>query len=286
MIAPPFRVIKPRSHIAHVSKSSGAWRKTIPRFPQERRKHSPVLKSWRIYSTTCTPLPSVVHRTSGLTGSELDSLCRFSGSVFKGFDASELDSLRRFYESVETTTQELIATTTRDQKLNCKRGCGGCCIDGLSVSPLEAAYIFTLADRKKIREPISGSAAQVVLVDLDLDAMVREGGGRCAFLAEDNSCTIYEQRPYVCRHFGLPLRWDSGESDRNAGEVHEARDICPLNEDCLDAPIEQLPAEQCFPVDEVWETLDTLQASSNEGEEEQGMALRDLHQAIIADTTR
>ena len=202
-----------------------------------------------------------------------------------GFAATEFDKLRKFYESVEITTQELIATTCK-QELNCKRGCGGCCVDGLSVSHLEAEYIYTFADRSKVRQPISVPAAEVVLVDPALDAAVREDGGRCAFLAKDNSCTIYEHRPYVCRHFGLPLRWDLGENDghcQDADEMHEGRDICPLNEECLGAPIEELPAAQCFPVDEVWETLDMLQAPCSGGTEEQGVALRDLHNAIIAD---
>ena len=50
--------------------------------------------------------------------------------------------------------------------------------------------------------------------------------GRCAFLDAEGACRIYQDRPYVCRTQGLPLRFLSEDED---GEIVEERDICPEN---------------------------------------------------------
>ena len=65
--------------------------------------------------------------------------------------------------------------------------------------------------------------------------------GACAFLDGQGACRIYEDRPYVCRTQGLPLRWfEESESE----EVLERRDICPLND--IGTPLEEIPDEDCW----------------------------------------
>lgn len=91
-------------------------------------------------------------------------------------------------------------------RLRCGPGCAGCCLDGLTVLPVEA---------ERIRR-----GAPEVLRERPFPV------GGCAFLGPSGRCRVYPFRPYVCRTQGLPLRWFE-EDDRE--EVRERRDVCPLN---------------------------------------------------------
>jgi hypothetical protein len=103
----------------------------------------------------------------------------------------------------------------------CTRGCSECCVDDLTVFPVEALHI-----RRRH------------------EALLREGEphptGACAFLSGDGACRIYRERPYVCRTQGLPLRW----FDPTGGEPIERRDICPQRD--TGPPITELPDRDCW----------------------------------------
>jgi uncharacterized protein len=128
------------------------------------------------------------------------------------------------------------------KRLQCRKGCCGCCVDGLTVFEVEA-------------ESIRHHHA----------ALLAEGAphpkGACAFLDDAGACRIYEHRPYVCRTQGLPLRWIEERSDGNPVEL---RDICPLNEH--GPPVESLPAEECWSIGPYEGRLANLQAAADNGE--------------------
>jgi uncharacterized protein len=115
-------------------------------------------------------------------------------------------------------------------RLQCKRGCSGCCVDDLTVFEVEAAAIV----RKHSALLETGAPHPV---------------GRCAFLDDEGGCRIYEERPYVCRTQGLPLRWIEG--------TRELRDICTLN--AAGEPIEALPDAACWPIGPVEARLAAMQ---------------------------
>jgi len=125
-------------------------------------------------------------------------------------------------------------------RLQCRRGCAECCVDGITVFAVEA-------------ESIRAHCADL------LRAGSPHRGGKCAFLAADGSCRIYAQRPYVCRTQGLPLRW---LEERDGAEV-ELRDICQLNE--AGTPVEDLPAEACWTLGPIEASLAQLQADADGG---------------------
>jgi hypothetical protein len=79
--------------------------------------------------------------------------------------------------------------------------------------------------------------------------------GRCAFLDEDGACRVYDDRPYVCRTQGLPLRWFE---DDDRGRTVELRDICPLN-DRPDEPLAELSDEACWTIGPFEQRLAELQ---------------------------
>jgi len=164
-------------------------------------------------------------------------------------DAPPLDSILALHGAVDGKAAALAARHA--ERLVCRRGCAACCVDGITVFEIEAERIRTrhteLLARGKPHPP-----------------------GACAFLDGDGACRIYEDRPYVCRTQGLPLRW----IDRlEGGEVVERRDICPLNEE--GQPIESLAAEACWTLGPTEAGLRELEAKRSGGALHR-IALRDL----------
>lgn len=97
----------------------------------------------------------------------------------------------------------------------CREGCARCCYTDISVFSLEAKFIidwFAALPQQTRRELIERWESS-------------EAPGACVFLREE-SCTIYEARPLICRTQGLPLSY------KEDGEAY--LDICPLNDQMLE----------------------------------------------------
>lgn len=116
-------------------------------------------------------------------------------------------SLRDLHDEIDAAAKALAKTHAR--RMQCRRGCSACCLDDLTVTQVEA---------ERVRRAHS--------------QLLRDGQphppGACAFLDGAGACRIYDDRPYVCRSQGLPLRV---VFENEAGEIEERRDICPLNLD-------------------------------------------------------
>ena len=150
-----------------------------------------------------------------------------------------LSSLEELYREVDRLVEPL--TRAHRDRLRCRRGCSGCCIDGITVFEVEAL---------SIRRSLQSLASP----------QVPHGPGACAFLDASGSCRIYPWRPYVCRTQGLPLRWIDEE---RFGKPVELRDICPLNDS--GEPIEELPEEECWSIGPFESRLAALQIELSGG---------------------
>ena len=160
------------------------------------------------------------------------------------------DNVARFHGDTTRAAKRL--EIVHEKRLKCRLGCRSCCVDDLTVFAVEADHIRH-----------------------HHDALLRTGvphaKGMCAFLDAEGGCRIYDQRPYVCRTQGLPLRW----LEQRADQTVELRDICPLNDEnvVLD-PLEALPIEACWTIGPFEDRLAALQLVSSGGAER--MSLRDL----------
>ena len=125
------------------------------------------------------------------------------------------------------------------ERLQCGRGCSRCCTDGITVFEIEA-------------ERIRRNHAAL------LDEGIPHPPGACAFLDADGACRIYDDRPYVCRSEGVPLRWLESDEERTV----ELRDICPLN-DLEAAPVETLHPDTCWTLGPYEQRLADLQQSTH-----------------------
>ncbi len=88
--------------------------------------------------------------------------------------------------------------------MKCKNGCDLCCID-FNIFPVEYYSILNELKKGNVKpEPEENSENNV-----------------CSFL-KNHSCTIYNQRPIMCRTHGLPLIYanDDGEFELSACELN------------------------------------------------------------------
>jgi len=159
------------------------------------------------------------------------------------------NSVQEIHERIDVRAGEL--ALHHAQRLSCKRGCDACCVDDLTVIPIEA---------ERIR--------------ISHEALLRDGTphapGACAFLGDEAECRIYADRPYVCRTQGLPLRW---LSEDDSGEIRERRAICPLN---TEGPaLDTLPEESFWLIGPIELELANLQAEIRDPDESR-IALRTL----------
>jgi len=135
----------------------------------------------------------------------------------------------------------------------CGLGCTRCCQDDITVFEVEAALIRQHHD--------------------DLLATGQpHGAGACAMLDPQGACRVYEQRPYVCRTQGLPLRWLEPDGD---GGGLEYRDICPLNESEAGIPLVELAPEQFWTIGS-WESKLRMIQELTDGGEGRRVGLRSL----------
>ena len=136
--------------------------------------------------------------------------------------------LEKLYHAIDQITKRL--EKIHKNRMQCTLGCTDCCVDNITVFKIEADnirhYHSNLLQKEAPHAP-----------------------GACAFLDGIGACRIYEQRPYVCRTQGLPLRW--------VEENTEYRDICPLNDE--GRPVEDLPPEQCWTIGPFEKRLALLQ---------------------------
>lgn len=157
--------------------------------------------------------------------------------------------LAELYSGIDDECARLSAVHAR--RLRCRRGCSSCCVDDITVFEIEARHI-----RHHHGALLNGGRPNPV--------------GACAFLDDEGACRIYEQRPYVCRTQGLPLRW---LEESAGGATAEMRDICPLNE--AGDPLVDLDAAECWTIGPAESTLRQIQTAIDGGAQRR-IPLREL----------
>jgi len=113
-------------------------------------------------------------------------------------------------------------------EMACGPGCSSCCHAWLSVCGVERAQltaaIAALPDDKRAELAARGREQQ---------AREQQGrDARCALLDADGRCSVYAQRPLVCRTQGLALRYPQGFIPAASVRVrlaHGEVTHCPLN---------------------------------------------------------
>lgn len=128
---------------------------------------------------------------------------------------SRLDEhLVRLRSRVDQHFAEAVARTPT--QFACRAGCESCCHHRFSVFEVEAA-------------PIRDALARLEQADPEARQRIRERGldphERACALLLDGKCSVYEQRPLICRSHGLPIAVREADDPSGALRV----DHCPLN---------------------------------------------------------
>jgi Fe-S-cluster containining protein len=108
------------------------------------------------------------------------------------------------------------AVARTPEQFACRPGCESCCHQRFSVFEVEAG-------------PIREALAQLARSDPEARRRIRDRGlddelDACALLL-DGRCSVYEQRPLICRSHGLPI--GVRETDEPGAPLR--LDHCPLN---------------------------------------------------------
>lgn len=108
-------------------------------------------------------------------------------------------AVKEFYKRLDKQIAKNI--TEHDIKLDCQKGCSHCCKLRVEIFGYEAVAIA-----KYIQDTFSDEDKEVCISKLN-EASIKAKGLQpethfvpCAFL-KDNSCSIYEMRPAMCRKF-------------------------------------------------------------------------------------
>ncbi len=136
-------------------------------------------------------------------------------------DEAALVALGKLHDEIDREARAL--ADRHGSRIRCRRGCSACCVDGLTVTRIEALRI-----RRAYPALLKSESPHPE--------------GSCAFLDSDGACRIYDHRPTVCRSQGLPLRV---LFENETLEIEERRDICPLNLEGGPA-LESLDEEDCW----------------------------------------
>ena len=110
------------------------------------------------------------------------------------------------YELLRTEIDNLSQKLEKEhtKQMVCKKGCDMCCMD-YSILSIEFHFILNSLKESKLRP--------------EIETQTKKGG--CIFL-KNHVCTIYNQRPIICRTHGLPLLFmnDNNEWELSACELN------------------------------------------------------------------
>jgi len=107
---------------------------------------------------------------------------------------------RIFHQQVDEYLGKVLDNPVAKAHLSCKKGCSACCHTQVSVTSFEAQQMAKLIKNKKI--PINSEKLLIqAQAQNDSQAWYRLSYANrgCVFLDQNNQCSIYEDRPAVCR---------------------------------------------------------------------------------------
>ncbi len=134
-------------------------------------------------------------------------------------NSKRLKALLKIYDHFDTWAQEF--------DFACEKGCSTCCTQSVTMTTLEGELIYeyimtrkpdlvTLLDNLPENSPAPSTTtnqfAAACFAGIDVDHETAWNLSPCIFLQE-NFCTIYPVRSFMCRSFGSRIRCeDSGEA--------------------------------------------------------------------------
>lgn len=117
-------------------------------------------------------------------------------------DCSEPEKIFQYLATLDNINKENIDKL--EVKPSCRKGCAHCCHITVGTTKREAELILDYMDKsgKKFTEDqLQRMSEQAKIPFLDTLTYTLSPFRKCAFLGDNNECTIYEVRPAACRNY-------------------------------------------------------------------------------------
>lgn len=110
------------------------------------------------------------------------------------------DVVKSVFDQADSFIKTLVKLCAKD--ISCKRGCHHCCYQLVGVSKLESMYLADVIKKKNLKIDLERLKKQAKFDDpiLFFEGLPFEDK-RCIFLNDKNECSIYEDRPLICRTY-------------------------------------------------------------------------------------
>lgn len=124
-------------------------------------------------------------------------------------EKTEANSARRGHVVAVAVEAAVRAKLALGSPVTCKTGCAACCRMLVQVSPSEAVFLVGAACASGVHIPVETlkrHAEALAAMPSGTDAAdawwaLPDAQKRCAFLAIDETCTVYDWRPSACRKY-------------------------------------------------------------------------------------
>jgi len=104
------------------------------------------------------------------------------------------------HEVIDERMQQMRAVSPHAREVKCSKGCAACCSLHVGIYPHEAALLLMVARETGIDIDYARLARQATKDDATWRELAPEDQ-RCVFLADDQTCRVYEHRPGACRKY-------------------------------------------------------------------------------------
>lgn len=104
------------------------------------------------------------------------------------------------HEIIDERMARMLATSTHGPDVQCRKGCAACCHLNVDIFTSEAELLWMVAKEDGIRVDEARLARQAAK-NADTWRELPPEDQRCVFLADDDTCKVYEHRPGACRKY-------------------------------------------------------------------------------------
>lgn len=85
------------------------------------------------------------------------------------------------------------------RRIACRKGCAHCCLTQVDITHDEAKLLHLAAQMNDVKIDVELVRRQAATTSLDQWQALSPSARRCVFLAADDTCSVYEHRPSMCR---------------------------------------------------------------------------------------
>jgi Fe-S-cluster containining protein len=120
------------------------------------------------------------------------------------FVKENIENFQVILDEIDTRTAAYLEKFPEyKERIYCKKGCSFCCHQVIPVNEHEVNHIISNYHDKVDQLDLVALEKQITATMENVKETRTFDEMKCAFLNDDGACTIYEQRPTICRAFSM-----------------------------------------------------------------------------------